>query len=294
MKTILIRYVFAVMFATIFTGCKSHKTINFGKIGGSFTIGKIEKLHSTILDQDRILNIYLPDGYDSSHAGKFTTIYLLDGSADEDFIHVSGIVQYNSLPWINRLPHTIVVGIANIDRKHDLTYPTEIKDYRKILPTAGGSARFMDFIEKELQPWVEARYHSDGTKVLIGQSLGGLFAAEVLLKKPELFNKYIIISPSFWWDDGSLFKLSPVILNADYKTPTDIYVAVGEEGPGLGKIPHVMQDDARHLADTIALTKSPNVKVHFDYLSEETHATITHTAVFNAMRYLFKPIDEKK
>jgi len=32
--------------------------------------------------------------------------------------------------------------------------------------------------------------------MIIGQSLGGLLASEILMKKPELFNKYVIISPS--------------------------------------------------------------------------------------------------
>ena len=61
-------------------------------------------------------------------------------------------------------------------------------------------------IEKELQPYIETKYKTNNDKTIIGQSLGGLFATEVLLKKPTLFNKYIIISPSLWWDNGSLLN----------------------------------------------------------------------------------------
>ncbi len=257
-----------------------------------FTIGRIEKIHSNILGQERVLNVYLPEGFSDRDTTRYAVVYLLDGSAGEDFVHVSGIVQYDALPWINRLPPTIVIGIANIDRKHDFTYPTAIADYRSIIPAGGGSEKFMDFIEKELQPWVTTHFKTTATRVLIGQSLGGLLASEILLKRPRLFNKYIIMSPSLWWDDGSLLKVNSDILNPNYNQPTDVYVGVGKEGAGLGRIPHVMQADARSMADKIARSQSPVVKVYFDYLPSETHSTITHTAVFNAFRYLFKPMEQ--
>ena len=49
-----------------------------------FTIGEIKILKSTMLAEERTLNIYLPDGYNDK--AKYPVIYLLDGSANEDFL----------------------------------------------------------------------------------------------------------------------------------------------------------------------------------------------------------------
>ncbi len=252
-----------------------------------FVLGETRELWSKELGEKRVVNIYLPEGYSPGDTTRYPVIYLLDGGADEDFIHIVGLVQYNTFSWINRVPRSIVVGIANTDRKRDMTFPSSIAGDRKLCPTSGGSARFMAFLEKDLQPFIQKTYHTSATKTLIGESLGGLLAAEVLFTHPALFDKYIIISPSLWWDDGSLLKRSPAILQKDYTHPTDIYIGCGKEGLGLGKTPHVMEVDANVLADKIKETKSNAVKVYFDYLPAETHATVEHPAVFNAFRLLY-------
>ncbi|MCE3278261.1 MAG: alpha/beta hydrolase [Bacteroidetes bacterium] len=252
-----------------------------------FVLGVIDEIHSVQLNEKRVLNIYLPEGYNKNDTTKYPVIYLLDGSADEDFIHVVGLIQFNNFSWINRVPKSIVVGIASVDRKRDFTYPTNSVEDKKKYPTTGQSEKFMLFIERELQPYIEKNYKSNSSKMLIGQSLGGLFATEVLFKKPLLFNKYIIISPSLWWDDGSLLKSSSEILQENFPQKTDIYIGVGKEGLTPGASNHVMEVDANLLAEKIKSSKSKSVKVDLDYLPQEDHATISHQAIFNALRILY-------
>ncbi|MGZ3847251.1 MAG: alpha/beta hydrolase, partial [Flavisolibacter sp.] len=134
--------------------------------------------------------------------------------------------------------------------------------------------------------YVERNYKTTSSRTIIGESLGGLLAAEILLKRPTLFNQYIIVSPSIWWDNGSLLKLPSPIFAEDFKQTTRIYVGVGKEGLVPGDNPRVMEVDANLLADKIKSTKSKSVKVYFDYLPQEDHATIMHQAVFDALRYL--------
>jgi predicted alpha/beta superfamily hydrolase len=257
-----------------------------------FVLGTIEEINSKILSEKRIVNIYLPEGYNQNDTIKYPVTYLLDGSADEDFIHVVGLFQFNSFSWINRVPKSIVVGIANIDRKRDFTYQTTIEEDKKRYLTCGKSANFISFIETELQPFIEKKYKTNNSKTIIGQSLGGLLATEIVLKKPNLFNKYIIISPSLWWNNGSLLEEKSEIYQENFKDKIDIYIGVGKEGLTPSKIPHVMEVDANLLAEKLKSTKSKNVKVSFDYLPQEDHATITHQAIFNAMRILY-PETEK-
>ena len=211
----------------------------------------------------------------------------MDGSADEDFIHVVGLVQFNSFEWVNRVPKSIVVGIATVDRRRDFTFPTTIEEDLKRYPTTGHSDKFISFIEKELQPFIESRYKTNTSKTIIGQSLGGLLATEILLKKPQLFNRYIIVSPSLWWNNGSLLQQNSIILSDTFKQPTNVYIGVGKEGLTPTQIPRVMEVDANLLAEKIKSTKSKNIKVYFDYLPEEDHATIMHQAVYNAFRWIY-------
>jgi len=185
------------------------------------------------------------------------------------------------------VPKTIVVGIATVDRKRDFAFPTTIEGDKKRYPTTGHSDKFISFIEKELQPYIEKKYKTNGSKTIIGQSLGGLLATEVLLKKPTLFNYYIIISPSLWWDNGSLLNQSSTILQENFSQKTNIYIAVGKEGLTPTEIPRVMEVDANLLAEKIKSTKSKTVNTYLDYLPEEDHATISHQAIFNALRALY-------
>jgi len=290
------RIVTTVFILTFFTTQTFSQTNKSKQTDNSkpFVLGVIDELQSTLLAEKRILNIYLPEGYKQDDTTKYPVIYLLDGSADEDFIHIVGLVQFNSFEWINRVPKSIVVGIATVDRRRDFTYPTTIEADKKTYPTTGHSDKFIAFIEKELQPFIERKYNTNTSKTIIGQSLGGLLATEILLKKPTLFNKYIIVSPSLWWDNGSLLKQPSIILQDNFFQKTDIYIGVGKEGLTPTDIPRVMEVDANLLAEKIKATKSKTVNTYFDYLPQEDHATILHQAVFNAFRTLNQVATDEK
>jgi predicted alpha/beta superfamily hydrolase len=108
---------------------------------GPLVIGVVDEIYSATLSENRILNIYLPEGYNEKDSVKYPVIYVPDGSINVNFIPVLGIVQYNTLPWVNRIPKSIVVGIANVDRNRDFTGPTNFDIDKKYAPTCGGSAK---------------------------------------------------------------------------------------------------------------------------------------------------------
>lgn len=252
-----------------------------------FVLGKTIELHSNILNETRVLNIYLPVGYDAQDSIKYPVIYLLDGSTDEDFIHVAGLLQFNTFPWVDRTPASILIGIANVDRQRDFTFASSIEEEKILYPTTGHSDNFMRFIETELQPFIENNYKTTAVKTIIGESLGGLFATEILLKKPTLFNTYILISPSLWWDNGSLLTLESKTLSKDFSTNTNVYIACGKEGLAPSTIPHVMEVDANLLNEKLMLAKNKNLHVHYDYFPDEDHATIGYQALYTAFRTLY-------
>ncbi len=246
------------------------------------TIGEIRTINSKILNEDRILNIYLPQNFDKTKS--YPIIYLLDGSMNEDFIHVTGLVQFFNQMY--SMPETIVVGIANIDRKKDFTFHTDLKDLQKDYPTTGHSDKFISFLEKELKPYIESQFKTTD-KYLFGQSLGGLLATEILLKKPELFNNYFIISPSLWWDNESLLKQASQLLTKIPDTKKFIYISVGK-----GEHP-VMVKDAENFFDVLKKANKKNWTLEYKMMETDNHATILHRSLYEGLVKLF-PYQEVK
>lgn len=147
------------------------------------------------------------------------------------------------------------------------------------------SEKFIEFIEKELQPYINSNYRTNGTNYLIGQSLGGLLATEILIKKPNLFSHYLITSPSLWWDNQSLLELGKQVLQKNNYSEKYIYLAVGQQEH------KIMVKDAKSLA--LLLSKLEPKKTDFVIFPEENHATILHNSLYKAFSLLF-PFTENK
>jgi len=255
--------------------------VSFGSIISAqnhtdLVIGEQIQLHSNFLDTARQLNVYLPHGYHPDSSETYPVIYVLDGSMHEDFLHIAGLTQFGSYPWINFVPESIVVGIENVNRYHDFTYPTELEDYQNINPQNGGSADFISFIEKEVQPLIARTYKTNEDKTIVGQSLGGLLATEILYKQPHLFNTYIIVSPSLWWDDESIFDwdVKPI------PEGTNIFVGVGKEG-------RIMKKVAKKLYRDVKTRLPKNSFVDFEYFKELDHGDALHLAVYAAFNSIY-------
>jgi predicted alpha/beta superfamily hydrolase len=245
-------------------------------ISKPFDFGHSITFQSTELNELRTLNIALPIGY--SDTTKYPVVYVLDGSAHEDFIHIAGLVQF--LTMYSLMPASIVIGIENVDRKRDFTFPTMVQADKETFPTAGGSELFIRFLEKEVLPFIDANYKTTRDKLIIGQSLGGLLATEILYKNPTLFTSYLIVSPSMWWDEQSLFEYQSPIFKNDFDAKIKVFVGVGNEH-------RMMIRDAKKLAKR--LKKVDSLAVDFAYFSKENHATVLHAAADFGLRKLNAP-----
>jgi len=242
------------------------------------TFGKTIEFESSFLNETRTLNIYLPSDFDSTK--KYSVIYLLDGSIDEDFIHVVGLLQFFTMTF--QMPPSIVVGIANVDRKRDFTFATQDTSLQREFPTCGDSDKFISFIEYELEPFIANEFPVCPEKMLIGQSLGGLLACEILLKRPHLFTTYFITSPSLWWDNESLLKNCDKYLSIEFSYAPDVYLSVGQDEH------KVMIRDAKALYKKIKNNSSFN-EVHFNLMPHEDHASILHNSIYQSfIEYLKK------
>lgn len=243
------------------------------------SIGTVHLLQSQILDEARTLNVYIPPHASERPDMRFPVIYLLDGAEHEDYLHITGLVQFLTLYEL--MPPSIVVGIANVDRYRDFTYPSSNPEDLKSLPTSGGSEKFRAFLAEELKPFVDQNFPSSGNATLIGQSLGGLLATEVFLKTPQLFQQYLIVSPSLWWDGGQLqSQLADGVKNYGEGTGT-VFLALGEEGPE-------MQAGVDAFVAALKAHAPKGLTWFSEAFPEETHATVLHRAVYKGFERLYE------
>lgn len=157
---------------------------------------------SRSLNESRLINVHVPALYATRTSMRFPVLYMPDGGIDEDFPHV--VKTIDSLIAIGRIAPMIVVGIPNTERRRDLTGPTRVKDDSAIAPHVGGSAAFRAFIRDELIPTIRRRYRVTEERAIVGESLAGLFVVETFLTEPRLFDRYVALDPSLWWNGGAL------------------------------------------------------------------------------------------
>lgn len=256
--------------------------------------GLTEKIQSEQLAETRTINIYLPEDFNPNDTISYPVIYIPDGGAEEDFFHLAGIVRYNTQPWIARFPKSIVVGIENTNRKRDFSFAVANLDFvekegfkKTQFPAYGGSAKYIAFIEKELQPYIRSRYKGSAHTTIIGESMAGLLATEILLRHRHLFDDYIIVTPSLWWGDRSLLKQAPDLLKKP-KQNARVYIAAcnKDEDSGMYEVAVALK--------SILENDSAHTEVYYDYLPDEIHATALHQAVYNAFRAFYpKTVNSK-
>lgn len=161
-------------------------------------------IDSVVLNEVRHINVYTPPGYDNAKAARYAVLYMPDGGMREDFPHVASDVD--AAIRAGEMRPMIIVGIENTERRRDMTGPTKVDSDRRIAAHVGGSAAFRAFIADELMPEVRHRYRTSGNTAIIGESLAGLFVVETFFAQPTLFDTYIALSPSLWWNDQALVR----------------------------------------------------------------------------------------
>jgi predicted alpha/beta superfamily hydrolase len=242
------------------------------------SVGFSVPLDSQALAEKRTINVYLPPSYEAESQRQFPVIYLLDGGVDEDYVHQVGIVQFMAMYRL--MPESIVIGIANTDRKRDMTHPSNDPEEKTNLPTSGGSANFIQFLGDEVQPFVKQNFRAAGERTLVGQSFGGLLATEVLLKRPELFDHYVIVSPSLYWSKQELISGIDKFLSEHPRLEKKIFLSLGKEHP-------LMQEAMNKFVEALSNRAPGGLRWDYVPLFEETHATIMHRATYRAYEFLY-------
>lgn len=242
-------------------------------------IGDSLELVSKGLKETRRINVYLPDAYQTERSMSFPVVYMPDGGLAEDFLHIAGLIQVSIANGSMR--PFILVGIENTVRRRDLTGPSENALDRKEVPDLGGSKRFRQFIAEELIPEIEQRYRTTKERALVGESLAGLFTLECLLHTPELFQTYIAIDPSLWWNDEALTTQFAKKLSAHPSLLKQLYFASSAQTG--------MENAAKDFSEMLKKSQVQGLQWTYQHYPKETHATVYHPAALIAFRQLFAP-----
>lgn len=241
-------------------------------------IGERFQLESKVLGETRTYIIHTPPAYKSGKEA-YPVLVLQDG--ENNFAHTTSAVDL--LSGNSRIPPMIVVGIHNTDRSRDMTPSKPITGWRGMPWTgsAGGAQKFLSFIADELLPTVDRNYRTRPYRVLVGHSLGGLFAIYALTSRPEVFNGYLAISPSLWWDDQALVKASQPFFAAHQDLRADLYMTMGDEG-------QAMLGGAWKLSAVLEEAKLPDLRWQFKRSIEEDHGTIPYLSTYEGLQEIFR------
>jgi predicted alpha/beta superfamily hydrolase len=229
-----------------------------------------DSLKSAILGQTRNLSIFLPAGYENGK-GNYPVLYVLDADGRDQHVVPTARFLFNN----RKMPQVIIVGVFNIDRNHDF-----LPDSTKDVTTGGGADNFLKFFKDELIPWVDKKFRSNGNRVLIGHSFGGVFTMHVLLNDPDLFSSYIAIDPSFWYKNKMQVRSAVTQLGEQKNWKKTIYIS-GRDNGGMKD----MGIDAMERALKSSAPKDLRWKiVAYD---NEDHGSVTFKSVYDGLRFIF-------
>lgn len=264
-------------------------------------IGKVDSVYSNILNEKRKIWIYTPSITSGSADTnqRFPVLYVLDG--DGHFASVAGLVQQLSQVNGNTVyPEMIIVAIPNTNRTRDLT-PTHISSDLPFMDSnssknTDGGANFAAFIEKELIPHIDSAYPTQPYRTLIGHSFGGLMVMDMLTSHTKLFNAYIAIDPSMWYNKGHyLESVEKKLLEKKYNG-TRLYIGIANtmpDGMTLQKMYKDTSTDTKHIRSIFKLDKflkaNPQNGLLYasKYYGDDNHSSVPLISEYDGLRFIF-------
>ena len=264
-------------------------------------IGKVDSVSSAILKEKRKVWVYIPNmTQDMQNSNqRYPVLYLLDGEGH--FQSVVGMIQQLSQVNGNTIvPEMIIVGIPNTDRTRDLT-PTHIDNDLPMMDSnsaknTGGGENFAAFLQKELIPHIDSIYPTQPFRILVGHSFGGLAVLHILTNHTKMFNAYIAIDPSMWYDKERFLKTTQQKLISKKYDGASLYVGIANtmaEGMTLEKLKKDTTIVTRHIRSIFAMdkfikTNSKNgLKYASKYYGDDDHGSVPLISEYDGLRFIF-------
>jgi predicted alpha/beta superfamily hydrolase len=271
---------------------------------------EVKTLYSKSVDQEYKILIALPMNYAESNE-RYPVLYVLD--ADMAFAYVTDLVRsaaslralgiLSSDPLPLYVPNLIVVGIGYpvtwFDqprlwwslRTRDLTPTQNLDDARglRMEGTSGGNAgKFLRFMRDELMPYVNLGYRTDpNDSTIVGHSGGGLFGLYVLFHQPETFRRYVVSSPSLWWDKKVIFEYEREYASKHTELPAKLFLSVGS-------LEMQMVSNLKELVEILEQRKYRGLEWESHVFEDEGHISVWGTAICRGISSAFSKSSAKR
>lgn len=250
-------------------------------------------IKSKVLNEEREVWISLPSNYDGKYfqAAQYPVLYILDG--DLHFQSVASMVDILSAGTNGTLviPEMIVVAIPNTDRTRDLTPTNSNKmgtgKISEHLRSSGGGGNFLRFLKNELIPKIDSAYRTFPYRTFVGHSFGGLNVMQALFEMPEVFNAYVAIDPSFWWDDQLFGKKSETYFNQAKLRGKSLFIAQANTLNSWDTVNVHFESIKKFVANLETRNKS-GVRWQYQFYPNDHHGSVAFAAEHDALRFIFR------
>ncbi len=299
------KLIVAILLLSIISCDQKERSVEKEKINSQINtgiqIGKIDTLHSQILNQNRELIIYIPESAKNPKRKrkKYPVVYLLDGGYN--FVPFVGMLKrYSEMNDTKILPEMIVVGIENIDFKSRMMDFSPTSDGNP--EQFGGGNKFLEFIEKELFPYIEQNYSDSQNRTIVGHSFGGLAVMNALTTHPGMFKNYLLIDGSLYFDN-ELFLTEPKYKMEGKKLKDkNLYIAIANTATYGSNLESIKRDTIRanryvrhslKLVDQIE-SSNANLNMKWKYYEKDTHGSTAFLAELDGLRFFYSWFEFKK
>jgi len=220
--------------------------------------------------------------------GRYPVVYVLDGA--ENFNTVVSITEHMEESGL--CPPMIVVGIVPLDRLSELTTGSD----KELPEVVGNGDKFMAFVEKELITYIDATYPTTTYRTLIGHSLGGLTVINALLDHPQVFNAYVALDASLWWNNKKAVQVAKAVLpTQNYKGKALFMGMANRLERGMDTL-SVQRDTSgntgliRSNLEVIKLLnqyKKTQLRYKYSFYEDDDHPSVRLIGEYDALRFIF-------
>ncbi len=246
------------------------------------------QIKSAALHSVRDVYVWVPDG-NVGPVSRYPVLVLLDAQDRNQFRSALANIRY--LIDRNIIPPLMVIGVPfGAGRDNELTPAargTIPPPLQSLGETPGGAELTLRFIADELLPWADAHYPTLPVRLLAGHSLGGLFALYAVAMRPDVFRVTIAMSPSLWWNDGTIGAELASRIATDTVHLRAIFVSSG------GLEPHIDQPATRFAALLTPLASGPlAAQISFAHRRYErgTHPMTPLPSLIDGLSWVYAPL----
>jgi len=226
--------------------------------------------HAVANDKDYEVYIRLPASYAHNPTQHYPLVLLIDGYYA--FPLVSAI-NWRMSERHDEMQESILVGISYA--KGDDIDDNRGRDFTPSIPpnkhntNAGGASQYAVFLAQELLPYVLQHYRVDThRKIFSGHSYGGLLGAYLLFTQPQLFDYYLLGSPSLWYDQRVIFRLEADYAKQHKDLPAKVFMATGAQE---NDSEYAMLKNMFELQKILNSRHYPSLTLEAKSLSDENH-----------------------